>query len=1537
MRTPALLAVLLFAAAGPAQEPDREPERARVVYLRAVRIEKGGSAEAALKVYNDWRGGAGDAIPASVMERMYEAAGGGEKAFKTVALLIDKGLAPEDVADKSLKTLQIRNEHSVQMAEIRERYIEDIIGEILGEKKGEWKVARSDSGNTSSGMKSDLDQTFYVFKKGPYGQWVRDPEADKVFIELFESKWRRKHKVLSLAALDVASIQGKNRFPDPRDVWLDFETKFLSTIDALRRTPGAYTYGGAVAQQMQFRALDAILSGNPRSFQQYDENGKLPFDPDAAVRHMFGLHPELQPAHAYGAALANFLELVKYMKKPKFESKYHLRTWEDGGLVDALDDKLKDARFEYMDLDAEGREKWNAAVIDDLFSDPEARRLHRLAMDASADLRLVHKGKLDRVFPDGDPGTGAGRDAVVFDKLARAMFGDAVKGDPTPGQIKAAARRHRELAAEFCLETAFKAAEEAFKVMNDPRFKDPLNVEGFKHLMTGVKPADWPRVKRNVRTAARISFLYGLYDLGWWKSAQLLGRLRRQFPELSGRTLLSLWVRGRAQEALAPLRNPELRPKLPELKLTVDPEAAKAYARYLKSDVLPDLNRRVQTRILTEIGFANVEKAKAVRGLLRVHPRTWSPARFARNMVWDPGSIDALAQIVRAYVTSKGDIEHTKAVIADEIVLAVPVAGQLVAASRGGLQGVVLMAGAIQFPVVGIGLLVVSIGQAGYAVYDAEYAEHARDNVLDALYRGFAGPATRAYDDAPPQFTKNDAHVLKVLATRLEREKTDELRKRVAALRVKKQRWADFRDGSWAGGYFTEWGAVKERKHIRNPLLAAIPPIVSYSPAGLVDFRVDYDPERDGPRLEKLREEVARGPSAPDFLEKEAELHELEYRKGRWERAQRYLRHALGKRGGAALTEREKRSGVPELLYKFRRDSVYPALLEWARRRKGEVGNRAQANPDRYVEWWLERRGAVAAGECKRRGLAVASRDDIPVDALKDRLTKDFLRSKALYGQMKKLEELRRAQAKERLHQRRQAYDAEAAGLYVSNLDDEPGAEARREFAAALRVAAVRRRAPEVKATVYLVGDRLEARVRVKVDPNLYRGPYTTQVHQLKLDEAKRALAAGNVEGVPLLAREALAEAVHEGEAQDGSARRSSPGAEAGDALEPVIPVVSVFAKERADVSGALRGTVDALPAHRTPHGWLVGQVVPDGTPAAAEEAPEEERGRDHADVHDRGDVERHPPAVVLGVHGDQRRDDEVGVDEAHDPGEEDAVRVQDRGEGDVAHAPDEGGRRDEGRDQRVLDDDQPLRELALHLQEEDRSPPRRGDQHRDEARHGEADQDLLPHHLPLGDEVVADPPPPLRAPDARLPVEVVLLGWGGFLDAFPGRLQPGLRVGQADERGADDDHHDPAHDLGRDELPSEEDEDQDAQLDDEVRRREHEGHAGDEVGALQDQRAGRREGGEGARRRDRAEGRREGHRRHAGVSHVPGQSGLRHEGLDHRADEVAEDEGPPGLPEEAEGGPGAVAECRQEVGHRLRARLPRRRGGGNPVDPGAR
>ena len=70
-------------------------------------------------------------------------------------------------------------------------------------------------------------------------------DSDETFIREFKIEWEARNKArhggkLGLESLDIASIEGKNRFPDPRNVSLtSYSQEFRRTVIALRNTPGA--------------------------------------------------------------------------------------------------------------------------------------------------------------------------------------------------------------------------------------------------------------------------------------------------------------------------------------------------------------------------------------------------------------------------------------------------------------------------------------------------------------------------------------------------------------------------------------------------------------------------------------------------------------------------------------------------------------------------------------------------------------------------------------------------------------------------------------------------------------------------------------------------------------------------------------------------------------------------------------------------------------------------------------------------------------------------------------------------------------------------------------------------------------------------------------------------------------------------------------------------------------------------------------------------------------------------------------------------
>ncbi|GJL79009.1 MAG: hypothetical protein NPINA01_19980 [Nitrospinaceae bacterium] len=1191
---------------------------ARLVYFipKIVKIEQGGSAEKALKIYEAWKnkpGGPGPITEKKMIE-IYKAAGEGSTAFKTLAHLIQEN--------------KISNQHSVEMAKHRERWIEEIVLKI-GEDNG-WQIGRSDSGNTSSGMKSDLDQTFYVFERSSDGKsFVRNEKRDNEFIELFKQRWEQKHPGISLEALDIASIEGRNRFPDPRDTTIEFSKKFRRTIEALRNTPGAYTYPGAVKQQMQLRALNEIIMQNPRAYQLYGPSGespewkKLPFNSEEAIRTMFGIEPELMPGHAYGAAMANHLEMQRYMKAKKFESKYHLRIWEDSLFVLWLAEKglQKEHKLEYFDLDPDERKILNEEILGRLFpEDSGKRRLHEIALDISADLRLLHKNKPEKISSfsgqsDDVLKNSKVQEQLIFKELAQEMFGDDFDPDnPSRKHIEMAIQEHRKLASEFGLESVYKSSKEALKLLLDPGEIDPFNLDQYRHLTTYENDPKWPDIKKNIKEAAHLTFLYSLYDLGIVKSASLLKRLRQDFPG-SDLKLLGLWFQGRLQGVEGVLRSPELYKHL--------------YGEYLRGRLV-QLDDGVQRHILSEIGFKNVEKAKRVRGFLETRHLEWSLGKFVGNRVYDPGNIDALAQIVRAYVESKGDMKRVEVVTLDEIVMAIPVFGQIVSASRADIPGLILMGAGMASPVGGGVLLVYSVGQAGYAIFELEYARPASGNIVSAVYRGFAGPEIAFYDDAP-EFTLSDQEELTKLETKLNEEakrilKTtytpdrrlrewgdlDEQKRKEKAeydrvagqiqpkinlLLKKKKIWEDFRDPSAYGGFFTGAGAQLELKLFENYLLKEVEPIISFSPAGIVDFRADFDPVKDKKKLKELEEEIKNASGVEEMLRAAAEYQELNLQKAQYERAQRYLKRALKRADSTeGMTKIEAKLLSPELMFKLKRDSLYPWLTE-----KGFT------NPDAFIDQWLKDNDEKEiVSQLVRKGLMRAK---IPVgtsefgasqqpimpeslpsntlEQLKEQVYHDFMKSANLYQEFQKREKLRKKKSEIEIQNRINAYQAEAAGIFAQQINKKP--ELRNQMAeilTAMRWVAVKRNPPKIDATVYHISDKertsghsenpkkeiheFKVSVKIQADPKLYTPPYHTEVHFLNKSDAKRAVSTKRIKRMAL--GEDLVELLKRTLEKKATNLKDD---------EVLITLVSVFASGMPDLKNAIPETIEELPITR--------------------------------------------------------------------------------------------------------------------------------------------------------------------------------------------------------------------------------------------------------------------------------------------------------------------------------------------------------------------
>ncbi len=1141
-----------------------ENERARLVFLEKVKSEvhevldvadAGGKTAKALDAYKKHAG----RLTVEGMAEIYKNAGRGAEAFKSVAFLIE--------------TNKITDAHSIEMAGLRETMIEGLINEI-GQEKG-WRIARSDSGNVTSGMKSDLDQTFYVFEAEHVdGEWKFEwnPDRDGEFIREFERRWREKYDKmgLSLEALDIASIEGKNRFPDIRvtDVQGFWQMNRRTHVE-LRNTPGAYTYGGAVGHQMQFRALASILKKNPRAFRLYGPAGdekesdwerkelrsvdtpegrqRLQDWTDEAIKTMFGKAPEMRPVWAFDAALANYLELQHYMYDEKFQTKYHLRTFEDSILSQWLADKGlgRKEKFELVDIGLNKRQRIYDAILPRVYpgDTPDAvrqRALHRLALEVSVAQRLHHKGPKAfhkiaafRGKPPSDP---AAQRRLIFEEFGRAMYGDDWKA--TPKQMDGAKWKFRELASEFCLESAFRTSKEAFAVLLGEDGKKHFDIDRYRSLLDIESDVEWERTKANLESAAHLTFLYGIYDLGTKKSIALMNRIRTEFGNRHVPRLLGLWVRGQAG-----LTESTWRGIFGEIML----------------EKVPDLGNRVQQHVLRELGWERLPVAEKVNAELIKHKLVWSPKAFAHNMAYDPGNIDALAQIVRTYFESKGDMDAVFRTVADEFLMAVPVLGQMVGASRGGVEGLVAMGIAMYHPPFGGVLIAVSLGRTGIAIYDIESERPKTENAVNAVYRGFSGPELRFVERAPAQFTKADGAKLTRLQAELAaarpvgvsrsfdpqelerrldeskrawsayRQLDARLTPQIEGLKLKRTLWTSYRDDPAYGGFFTESGAQKLQRPFENHLLAAIEPVISFSRTGIVDFNA----RQDSAELERLarRMKQATGKEAAIAAAAHAEAQHV------WDhqqRAARFYSRALGRsRPFDGLDSSERRMGLPELRFKLKRDSLYPAL-----RKLG------YDDPDAFVDAFF-RRNFQVIDELTRQGLLESTEIEwvpafprpVPrakpptkfpahyMAQLKKRVRADYKRSKILWDEYQKREKARRMRNEQVLYRRVKRYDAAEAGGTVSRLLHDEKTKLLPALYDALREGIQPPTVPTLTATVYY-GNKDSAlgpagyacRFQLTADPFFFKPPYSSDLQGLNADDVRQAIASAQSHGQPLFA-----------------------------------------------------------------------------------------------------------------------------------------------------------------------------------------------------------------------------------------------------------------------------------------------------------------------------------------------------------------------------------------------------------------------------------
>ena len=101
--------------------------------------------------------------------------------------------------------------------------------------------------------------------------------------------------------------------------------------------------------------------------------------------------------------------------------------------------------------------------------------------------------------------------------------------------------------------------------------------------------------------------------------------------------------------------------------------------------------------------------------------------------------------------------------------------------------------------------------------------------------------------------------------------------------------------------------------------------------------------------------------------------------------------------------------------------------------------------------------------------LIPASINDEVLGHLKSRLEADYRRSREMYNNYLEQEKRRLAQEEIRMQERMAAYQGQAAGLLIAQIDENSDMNEFNEMLAAMRLSAVKRKPPTIKSTVYMI------------------------------------------------------------------------------------------------------------------------------------------------------------------------------------------------------------------------------------------------------------------------------------------------------------------------------------------------------------------------------------------------------------------------------------------------------------------------------------
>ncbi|MCE9533587.1 MAG: hypothetical protein K8T89_21050, partial [Planctomycetes bacterium] len=731
--------------------------------------------------------------------------------FETVKTLIEQNKIKND------KTVS----HSIDMADLRIVMMIETFESIAREKK--WKIYRSDSGNQSAGMSSDVDQTIFVYEYKD-GRLVRNESLDAEFINIFRERFQTMHG-LSVESLDIATIAGKDKFPDWRltSVQLDQEGKRPSrqhaaeTMTALRKTPGAYTFCGAVIQQMQLRVADLVEQNlregktapapkdaremHPELRAKMGEEGRLawlacmeigPGEKEDGVvrpREVFqeqaidvlfdSQKPKLLKGHSYDAAVANYLEYMRHLSHGVPGVKYHLRALDDG--VHTLWRLIKGGpKVEYHKLktDAERR----AHLGDVLGNDLAKKRWDgssfldrwKAAFDISAKIRQLHNDKLLTEQTMGD----------AFEELAKEIAGKEHEAEWRKFIPEARAEYERRC-QEFFVHNIIETSQQRIIEWLSDDSNNPDKRAQFEHALDEYQmraalgfdgpesDADWKAVReellKNFSELARLQLLYSFRDMRLRPDLvkEIIERAKRKGIAPADLARLEILVK-ESNSRFFTVKEIARVPRIYWLVYKAQTKKAIThYAAKSKNWVLTELGvvdtdiNYKPSEFVKKHGLAGVESK--FNEVLSKHKLAGTSARFLRGWFYNVGTAVSASTLLREFSESGGDPEVLQAGILRELLNTMPVVG--VAKGIWEAQGpsqTFLAVVPVFFPAAGMVIAVFTIAENGIVLHEYEWARPLIDESADAIYRGYVGPTLFdfAKEGIPPQFTDKDKEAL---------------------------------------------------------------------------------------------------------------------------------------------------------------------------------------------------------------------------------------------------------------------------------------------------------------------------------------------------------------------------------------------------------------------------------------------------------------------------------------------------------------------------------------------------------------------------------------------------------------------------------------------------------------------------------------------------------------------------------------------------------------------------------------------------------